>query len=306
MFFFHKTLNKKKEIYTMSQKPKTRVLFVLDKSGSMGRSEEGTIMGLNEQIQQTRIIAKTLDVRCSFITFNADVFDHFWDIPASELQEAKVEDYKPEGGTSYMDALGYGIQKLLSTADPETDKETSYLVIGVSDGDTNSDRHYDEVLFNEMRRTCEATKRWTFTWMGHDKEKLEKFAQRTGMNVKNMAVWNNSTIKGAVNGFKNQRKRLAKFYDERAEGLVASCNYASDELGLADFSEEEAGLHKVLSVQQEANNVAEVPATSVTDLLAKLPQYSYHDLAAGQGAFASNRQVVWTSNFGSVTNLRRR
>lgn len=57
---------------------KCNVLMVVDKSGSMAGTTNQTIQGYNEYIQQFKEDAKDMDIRVSMISFNGEVFEHFW------------------------------------------------------------------------------------------------------------------------------------------------------------------------------------------------------------------------------------
>ena len=176
----------------MEKKPKTRMAVILDKSGSMATTKSQAVEGLNEQIQQAREHAKEHDLRCSLVTFNGEVFEHLWDVPAEKLIEAKPEDYNPNGSTAWLDAVGYTIQKLLSTEGPE-DAETAYLVYVISDGQTNADMHYNGEALKELIEGCMATKRWTITYMGHNARYLQEVARQTGVPLTNCAAWSNKS-----------------------------------------------------------------------------------------------------------------
>lgn len=280
-------------------KPRTRIAIVLDKSGSMASTKRQAIEGLNEQIQQAKIRAGEHDLRCSLVTFNGEVFEHLWDVPADKLMEAKVEDYIPIGGTAMRDAVGYTVQKLLNTEQPD-DKDTAYLVYVISDGDTNSDMHYSQAALKELTESCQATGRWTFTYMGHDPKYMEKLSRDTGVPLSNMAVWSNRDSVRTRGAFQHQNKRMNKFLDERATGKLQACDYASDSVGcLADFTSDEDG--KVADTGAPAAVPTQQPVYTplkLEDLLGKLPKYEnvavQHVSYSGESLFANTVGVKWT------------
>lgn len=307
---------KKKNI--TAKKARTYVAIVLDKSGSMAGTKTQTIAGFNEQVQETKKNAKDQEIFCSLVTFDGEVYEHLWNVPAKELTEASAEAYIPTGATAMRDAMGYTIQKLLNTTDHQNE-DNSYLLIVISDGDTNSDKHYNPSAVREMVEACRGTGRWTFTYMGCTKEYVERIAKEMAIPTSNVAAWSNSTAGGASAGMSNQRKRLSKFYGARGQGVKACANYMSDEIGVsADFTEDQE--------VSDAPVVAESIASGPTDwgsLLGKLPKYQNvkddgHRVVAG-GVFANTSQVQWegaagqdlvskSGNFGAamVNNVTRR
>lgn len=279
-------------------KPKTRIAIVLDKSGSMAHTKDKAIQGLNEQIQQAKERAKDQDLRCSFVTFNGEVFEHLWDVPAEKLIEANPDDYKPSGSTAYLDAVGYTVQKLLAT-ETEQDKDTAYLVYCISDGDTNADMHYNKSSLNEIIQGVEGTGRWTITFMGHDKEKLKQLAHELGVPISNTAMWSNSTDTLVGRAFNNQKLRSAKFFDERSLGKMSSASYSAsaDCCSVADYTEQAPSM----PVEVDMNTVKIGTNVNLDELLARQPKYTNVEITPQQmnadgtvPLFSNNIGVVWT------------
>lgn len=220
-------------------KPNTRWVLIVDKSGSMADTVEQTIQGINEKIQQTKEYAKEQNILCSFVTFNGEIYEHLWDVNANELVEISQNEYKPTGATAMRDALGYTIQKLMDTV-PKNDEEWAYLIDIISDGKTNDDKHYKTIgLLENMIGFCNKTGRWTFNYMGCDE--VSEVAKALPIPKANFARWKNSDAASAGLAFAKHAARNRKFYESRAEGVMATANYASDGEGIADFASAEEG-----------------------------------------------------------------
>lgn len=301
--------------------PRTYHLLVLDKSGSMAATKNATIQGFNEKVQQLKIDSATQDIRCCLVTFNGEVFEHLWDVPASDLVEANPTEFVPAGNTAMRDAIGFGIQKLLDTTDYEN-VNNSYLVDVITDGQTNADKHYQWDTLKELVEGCEATKRWTITYSGCGKEYLESVARSTGVNLNNCAVWSNTSSADTANSFKNMKSRQTKFYKERAMGGSASSNYASDGIHLPDGI-----VIPCMATYDTAESVSEVAAPVVTstedlakanssvdfkDVLSRQPKYvdawpKLNNPWAGKSLFSNNNKVEWQNgsneSIGIPTNL---
>lgn len=278
----------------MTKKARTYVAIVLDKSGSMAGTKKETISGFNEQIQQMKENAKDQEIFCSLVTFNGEVYEHLWNVNAGDLSEASESDYIPNGGTAMRDAMGYTIQKLLDTTD-HANEDNAYLVVVISDGQTNTDQHYSSAGLKEMIEACRGTGRWTFTYMGCSKEYVESIAREMAIPLSNVAAWDNSGFGYATAGMSNQVMRSKKYFDSRAKGQTAVCNYMSDELGqVANFT--------TLQAETDAPLVSETVAAGPVDwdnLRSKLPKYENVLLdghkSVSNGVFSNTASVRWTS-----------
>ena len=275
--------------------PRTYHSIILDKSGSMAATKTATISGFNEKVQQLKIDSETQDIRCCLITFNGEVFEHLWDVPASELVEATPEEFIPMGGTAMRDAIGFGIQKLIDTTNHE-DVNNSYLVDVISDGQTNADKHYAWDVLKELITGCEATKRWTITYSGCSKEYLENVARNTGVSINNCAVWSNASATEAKASFSNMKNRQTKFYSERKMGGSGSTCYASDGAGVAVFN---AAPVSSVAAPPVVNSVAELQAATANvdfkDVLGRQPKYVGYNSPTWdrKSLFSNNVQVAW-------------
>ena len=255
---------------------KTYVAIILDKSGSMASTKAGAISGFNEQIQQLKEDSKSQEIYCSLVTFNGEVFEHLWNVPADQLSEANAEDFQPLGSTAMLDAVGYTVQKMLNTTDHE-DPNTAYLIITISDGQTNLDRHYSWESLKELTQSCEATKKWTFTYMGCTKEYMQQVAKNVGIQTSNVAAWSNDSIKHASLGFANMRSRQKKYFAERAMGQTVAGHYASDDLSVADFTAK----------------VAESEPSPVVLDLNSLPKVDFENVLNSQPKYQAQNSPTW-------------
>jgi len=278
-------------------KPKTYVAIILDKSGSMASTKNAAICGFNEQIQQLKEDSKTQEIYCSLVTFNGTVFEHLWNVPADKLSEANADDYRADGSTAMRDAIGYTVQKLLNTTD-HTDLNTAYLIITISDGMSNADMHYNVSALRELSESCQATKRWTFTYIGCDETYLREIANQTATPIANMAAWSNHDSKSTKRGMSNAAKRQKKYFEERNLGQVGTMNFACE-------MNESIGNYEQESVKTEATPVLVsqdelTKATENLDLKSILnvgPKYFVQEPLSynGESLFANSQQVQWES-----------
>jgi uncharacterized protein YegL len=285
---------------------KTHVAIVLDRSGSMAATKDKTIIGYNEQVQQLKMNAKEQDILVSLVTFNGDVVEHLWNVPADQLQEASSEDYTPEGATAMRDAVGYTVKKLLDTTNPNEDN-VAYLVIIISDGETNKDIHYSVASLKEMIESCQKTGKWTFTYMGCSENYLKEVSHQTGVPLSNMAVWSNSTGDQALKAMKMSTARSAGYFACRSQGMTSVNNYMNDEVGaVADFTKDNPdsivanSVDNYMNTNDNPNDTIPVDNSVAPDkimlgLKAKLRATANVDCKSKQtGVFATGISVDWS------------
>lgn len=223
----------------MSKKPITHVAFVIDRSGSMQRTQKEAIDGFNGQLEEIKANSDTQDIRCSLVSFNHEVHEHMWDKPASELQAATYESFRPQGWTALYDAMGYTVDKLMKETDSK-EESTTYLVFIISDGQENYSQHYDVGKVASLIQEAESTKKWTISYMGCSKTDIEKLSKNIGIKMSNMATWENQTAEGTSNAMKGTRSKFRGYFSKKLtcseDYSTLSDNFQSDESGVvADY-----------------------------------------------------------------------
>lgn len=230
----------------MSKKTKTYVAIVLDRSGSMHTISEEAVAGYNEHIRKFKENTEEQDVKVSLVTFNSDVFEHYWLENVENVETANQADYNPDGLTAMLDAMGYTIDKLEESTNPN-DEDNAYLVITISDGRENASKHVSRSHLASRISALQKTGRWTFTYMGCSASDLEEVARSTGIPLANCAMWSNAT-KGTANAaygasasaadkYLKHRVRAAKAGGVARGIHTSSLNFYSDDAAkCADFT----------------------------------------------------------------------
>jgi len=205
----------------------------------MSTARLATVSTYNEQVEQLKIDAQDgNDILASLITFNNNTYEHLWNVPASEMPLSSYEGYTPAGGTNIWDAMGYVMdrwEKETNTNDPDN----FYIMTVISDGqheDPHSKRK-PESLHKEVTIKQE-TGRWTFSFLGCDKNYLEKFAKQTGIPLSNMGVWSNANnYMAASSAGTGVRQATNKYFMARKECKSVTANFYSDDNDkCADFA----------------------------------------------------------------------
>lgn len=218
---------------------KTHIAIILDRSGSMAGTAVQTVVGYNEHIEQIKEDSKTQEILVSLVTFNGNVYEHFWDENADKLTRAAAEDYVAQGSTALYDAMGYVIDKYQKTTVEDADTaDTAYLLIVITDGEENASKQYKSSIELKNRiESLQKDKNWTFTYMGCSKEGLFKMAQKTGMSLGNMALWDNASAGTTAGGLVECAKKLSTYMKRRRKGEVKAADYHAADCDLDEAIE---------------------------------------------------------------------
>lgn len=155
----------------------TELVFILDRSGSMGGLEADTIGGFNAMIERQ----KRQEGACfvSTVLFNGTskvVHDR---VKLDDVTPMTEEDYVAYGSTALIDAIGGAIHHIGNVhkyARPE-DVPSHTLFVITTDGMENASRHYDA---DKVRRMIERQKTrygWEFLFIGANIDAVETAAR---------------------------------------------------------------------------------------------------------------------------------
>lgn len=146
---------------------KTELIFILDRSGSMGGLESDTIGGFNATISDQ----KTLEEETRVTTI---LFDNFFEIlhdriDLQDLPTLTEKDYFVRGSTALYDAVALGINKIVNVQkqtkqDGRADK---VIMVIITDGYENSSRETNAVMLHKMIDGCKKDG-WEFLFLGAD------------------------------------------------------------------------------------------------------------------------------------------
>lgn len=150
----------------------TELVFVLDRSGSMGGLEEDTIGGFNSMIAKQQGQAGR-----AFVT--AVLFDHevevlFEHVPLADVGKLTEEQYYVRGCTALLDAVGETIKRVnrAHKSNPEGRPARTIFAI-TTDGMENASKNY---TLEEVRKAIEKRKRkngWEFIFLGANIDAVE-------------------------------------------------------------------------------------------------------------------------------------
>lgn len=160
---------------TMSQTENMDLIFIMDRSGSMGGAEKDTIGGFNSFIQKELKNDKNTKV-------TTVLFDHEYELlykrkAIAEVPELTDNEYWVRGSTALLDAIG----RTINTLDKEINNKT--LVVIMTDGYENSSHEYTK----QQIQTLIANHNWEFIYIGAD---IDSYSEAANFGIRRSRVAN--------------------------------------------------------------------------------------------------------------------
>lgn len=211
-------------------KPKTRVAFVLDKSGSMDSIKHDVIRAYNtlaaDILKNSQ--EQDQDITVSLFTFSNNVHTQYFNANPGTLKPLDTRSYVPDGLTALFDGVGKAIESLQSLPDAK-DPDTSFLVIVVTDGEENASHQFGAARITQMLKETQATDRWSFAFQLPPNRSIP-FASRFGIPLDNIREWQ-ATREGTQQVEQTTTRALGTFFKDKAAGKMSTQSfYATTDL----------------------------------------------------------------------------
>ncbi len=161
----------------------TEIVFLLDRSGSMGGLEKDTIGGFNSLIEKQKKESGTCYV--SVVLFDHETKVLYDRVPLEAVRPMTDEDYSVRGSTALIDALGgaiHHIGNIHKYARREDVPERTMFVI-TTDGMDNASHIYTSDKVKKMVEKKREKKGWEFLFIGANIDAVET-AKSYGMDEK--------------------------------------------------------------------------------------------------------------------------
>lgn len=148
------------------KKDLTELVFIIDRSGSMHGLEDDTIDGFNSMLEEQQEVEGEAVVTTIFFNNSCKVYhdriDIRWVAPLTR------EDYRPEGSTALLDAIGLAIHNIRAVQrnTREEYRAEKVLFVIITDGQENASKHY---TFDMIKERIEHQKKkygWEFIFFG--------------------------------------------------------------------------------------------------------------------------------------------
>ena len=176
----------------------TELVFILDRSGSMGGLEKDTIGGFNAMLKKQK--KQEGEVLVSTVLFNSHSKVIHDRVPLEQVQPMTEEDYCVGGTTALLDAIGGAIKHIGMVhkyARPE-DRPEKTMVIITTDGMENASRKY---TYDKVRQMIEHEKEkygWEFLFLGANIDAAQE-AARFGISADRAADYHCDSKGTALN-----------------------------------------------------------------------------------------------------------
>lgn len=175
----------------------TELVFILDRSGSMGGLESDTIGGFNGMITKQKAQGKNVNVTTILFDDEVDIIhDRF---PVEIIEPLTEKEYFVRGCTALLDAVGTAIGKMENVQKhlPEDHRAGKIIFVITTDGLENSSVHFTQ---EQIRRKIEAKKEcgWEFLFLGANID-AGREAEKIGIARNRSVTYENDSEGIAVN-----------------------------------------------------------------------------------------------------------
>ena len=190
----------------------TELVFILDKSGSMGGLESDTIGGFNSMLAKQKEIAGECTLTTVLFDNNYYLLHDRIDIKA--VSPITEREYFVGGMTALLDAIGITVNKIINvqknTAKNFRAEKVMFVII--TDGEENASREYSAEKIKTMIEQQKAERNWEFIFMGANIDAVQT-AGRFGI-APNRAVDYLADKQGTDLNFEVMSKTLKDFREK--------------------------------------------------------------------------------------------
>ena len=157
----------------MKKNKKMDIVFLLDRSGSMGGTENDTIGGFNSYIKQNK--NNKFETNVTTILFD-DRYEVLHDrCNIKDVKDITEKEYYVRGCTALMDAIG----KTIKNIEHKTDNKVLFVI--TTDGLENASKEYTK---SSIKRLIKKHSDWEFIYLGADIDSSSEAAS-IGISKKN-------------------------------------------------------------------------------------------------------------------------
>lgn len=189
----------------------TEIIFLLDRSGSMGGFESDTIGGFNAFIEKQRQLEGETIVTA--VLFD-DKYEILWNGIAANKARLTEKDYYVRGSTALLDAIGKTIfdvgYRLSKTSEHE--KSSKVIFVITTDGMENASREFTHEKVRELIKHQVEKYSWEFIFLGANID-AAKEAHNMGIDINNAYSFEASKV-----GVESMYNMVCEAVSERRQG----------------------------------------------------------------------------------------
>ena len=218
----------------------TEIVFILDRSGSMGGLEKDTIGGYNSMIAKQK--TEEGEAIISTVLFDNETEVLHDRVPLAKVEPITEKEYFVRGSTALLDAVGGAIHHIGNvhkyTREEDVPEKTLFII--TTDGMENSSRQY---TYDKVRKMVERQKEkyhWEFIFLGANMDAVS-VANNFGVD-RNHAVTYECDGAGTALNYKVMSKMVSRA--RKAESAKAMGAAFDSEEMLAEIRDDYGKRHK--------------------------------------------------------------
>lgn len=188
----------------------TKVIFILDKSGSMNYLTQSTIDGYNNFVKEAKVSMP--DAKLTTILFNDRYSVVVEDKTMTDVKQMTRYEYHAEGMTALFDAVGKAVKTIEEKVLLSKDVVDKVIFVITTDGQENSSKEYTGQAIKDMIEYSRNSYGWEFLFLGAN---IDAFAfgssigimhtsQYTANDIGTRSLY--STVTNTVSGFVSKGK----------------------------------------------------------------------------------------------------
>ena len=188
-----------------NNKPKdVELVFILDRSGSMGGLESDTIGGYNSMLSKQKK-EKTGKVSVTTVLFDDQYELLYNQVPIEKVSPMTEEEYYVRGSTALLDAIGKTVMQVKANQDKKEIKDKVLFVI-ITDGMENASREYRAEQVKKLIEERKEKDNWEFLFLGANIDAIGA--------AQNIGIDSSRAVR-----FKSDKKGTAKNYEVLNEAI---------------------------------------------------------------------------------------
>jgi hypothetical protein len=186
-----KMITPKKTAAKKSSKPKNaRIVFILDRSGSMSSIQSETIGGFNAFLKTQKEVPGKATV--TLTQFDNQFQVDYKDIDIKKVPELNFETFRPRGYTALYDAIGKTVSEL---KEEKVAKNTKTILAILTDGAENASKEFTYGAVQNLLKDVQDNHDWEVFFIGANID-AKATAINLGIKVNNSVTFD-YTAKGA-------------------------------------------------------------------------------------------------------------
>lgn len=183
----------KKSVKEVKKNELVEVVFILDRSGSMGGLEADTIGGFNSTLEKQK--KEKGEVYWSTVLFDNEHEVIHYRVPIQKVEKLTEDEYYVRGCTALLDAIGRAIHHIgnVHKYAREEDVPSKTLFIITTDGMENASREYTYRGIKQMISRQQEKYGWEFIFLGANMDAVSE-AGRLGIRAERAASYHNDRV----------------------------------------------------------------------------------------------------------------